>query len=161
MGLKTVQISLILFGNFFQKISGPSNRCLLKMAPNFSPKTVQIGAKTVQNDPKTIQNGSKTVQNGSKRSKTVQTGPNEKNGRFFLKHLHGGAVASRRRLPSRRRGGRGRGRDRCGCGRDGSKRAIYLSSHLLQLSIISNGKVMIRPLKGLIGNATTFCAEFR
>ena len=81
----------------------PNNtRCLLKMAPNFSPKTIQIGAQTVQNDPKTVQNGSKTVQNGSKRSKTVQNSPNEKNGRFFFKHLHGGAVASRRRPPPRR-----------------------------------------------------------
>ena len=38
-----------------------SKRCLLKMAPNFSPKTVQIGAQTVQNDSKTVQHGSKTV----------------------------------------------------------------------------------------------------
>ena len=42
------------------------------MAPNFSPKTVQIGAQTVQNDPKTVQNNPKRlkmIKNGSKRSK--------------------------------------------------------------------------------------------
>ena len=81
------------------------------------------------------------IEKGSKRSE-------RKKRPIFLKHLHSGAVASRRRPPSRRCGGRrrsrGRGRSRCcgrsgrrrrGCGRDGSKRAIYLSSHLLQLSI--------------------------
>ena len=72
-----------LIGWSFNEWNAQSNRCLLKMAPNFSPKTVQIGAKTVQNNPKTIQNGSKTVQNGSKRSKTVQTGSNEKTADFF------------------------------------------------------------------------------
>ena len=61
-------------------------RCLLKMAPNFGPETVQNGAKKLQNDPKTIKNGSNTVQNGSKRKKRL----------VFLKHLHGTAVASQR-----------------------------------------------------------------
>ena len=81
--------------NLKQKSISPSNRCLLKMAPNFSPKTVHV-AKMIQNDPKTVQNGSKTLQNASKGSKTVQNGWKRKKQQIFFKPppRRGGGVAA-------------------------------------------------------------------
>ena len=92
------------------------------------------GPKLRENDPKRSKNGPKRLKNGPKRFKMIQNSSKrfktKKKRPIFLNHLHGGAVASRRRPPSRHRGGR-----RQGCGRGGSKRAIYLNNHVQQLSI--------------------------
>ena len=119
------------------------------MAPNFSPKTLQNGAKTIPKQSKTDQKQSNMAQNGPpNRFKTVES---EKNSKFLFTRLHGGAVASRRRPPL----GRGRGVcRRCGRRRDGSKRAIYLSDHLQQLSVNRRSTTTIQRL--CYGHLTKF-----